>query len=125
MLLIDGVFAIVAGAAMIALARLVAADGVALSAPLRRAVCSRAFDTVAVLLMCGGGLTLLMFLAVYDKEPALLVQTSVAAAIGVGGTLGIRAMLRRAGPPKAAEPPALTDPADGPMPNADQPKRAA
>lgn len=114
MLLIDGVTAIVAGAALTALARLVSADGVTPPAVLRRVVRSRAFDALAVLLMCGGGLTLLIFLADYDKEPALLLQVAVAAVLGVGGTLGVRALFRRAGPPPPAE-----------ESSADPPERAA
>lgn len=125
MLLIDGVLAVVVGAAMIAAARLVPTGGFVLPAAVRRAVCSRTFDGAAVLLMCGGGLTLLIFLADWDTQPALLMQAVIAAVLAVGGGLGIRSMLRRAGPPGAAEPPAIADPVDGPVPAADQPKRAA
>lgn len=125
MLLINGVLAIVVGAALIAAARLVAADGMTPTAALRRILGSRATDSAAVLLMCVGGLTLLIFLADWDTQPALLMQGGVAAVLAVGGTLGIRSMLRRAGPPKAAAPSAIDEAADRPTPAADQPKRAA
>lgn len=132
MLLIYGVAAIVVGTVLNSAATFLA-GGETSSAPFRRFLGGQTVNVVAVSLMGVGGLTSLIFVADYQTQPALPLQTIVAAGLIAAGTLGIRLMRRRSGTAPRAQSPADGEPIDGLVaadpektaPTTNQGKRAA
>jgi len=111
MLLIYGVTAVVAGTVLIAVGHAFAKSPRPTS--LRRFLGCRAFDAIAISLMFGGSLTMLIFLADYRTQPAVLLQMIGAAVLAVGGYLGVHLIRRRTGMSPVAGPAVSTGPLDG------------